>query len=44
MKQIPRLDHAECVHHADAIGEYNRGFHAATALGYTATLPIPTAC
>jgi hypothetical protein len=28
MKQIARLDHAECVHHGDAISEYNLGFHA----------------
>jgi hypothetical protein len=28
MKQIPRQDHAECVYHADAIGEYNLGVHA----------------
>jgi hypothetical protein len=28
MKQITRLDRAEGVHHADAIGEYNLGFHA----------------
>jgi hypothetical protein len=28
MKQITRLDHAMRVHHADAIGKYNLGFHA----------------
>jgi hypothetical protein len=28
MKQIARLDRTEGVHHADAIGEYNLGFHA----------------
>ena len=28
MKQIARLHRTEGVHHADAIGEYNLGFHA----------------